>query len=513
VVRRARTGIALLTMFRLCAALDAQQQPGSIRGVVHDKEFDQPIAGVVVQILELQQNGKAVTGVDGNFSFGQVPPGRYTLAIGKEGYTRQVKPDVLVESGRIVDLQFTLAGEFTDLDEVLVQDIANLGAATEKQLLELREKSPALMDSISADLMKRAKASDAAGGLRLVAGATVKDGKSAVIRGLPDRYVSSKLNGVRLPSADDDKRAVELDQFPAPVIDSIQVTKTFTPDQQGDASGGAVDLRLKGVPDEPFYVSFGSQILYNTQVRGRDDFLTYRGGGVNFWGVDNGGRAPQLDHLGQNWAGAVGTERGDAPIANKWALSMGGKQEIGDGWRLGAAGTFYYERNASFTNNGVDDSYWVEHPGAPMTPRILQANGAGFKTSLLDVTQGKQSVKWGGLGLLGLENDKNAITLAYLNTRTAEDSATLAQDTRGKAYFFPGYDPDNPNTPGHTTPDEAPYLRLETLQYTERTTDSLQLAGRHKLDLYGDRPAELDWILADSSAEAFQPDKRQFGEF
>ena len=76
-MRRARTGIAVLTMFRLCAALDAQQQPGSIRGVVHDKEFDQPITGAVVQILELPQTGKAVTGVDGNFSIGQVQPGRY----------------------------------------------------------------------------------------------------------------------------------------------------------------------------------------------------------------------------------------------------------------------------------------------------------------------------------------------------------------------------------------------------------------------------------------------------
>ena len=89
------------------------------------------------------------------------------------------------------------------------------------------------MDSISADLMSRAGASDAASALRLVAGASVQDGKFAVIRGLPDRYISSLLNGVRLPTSDEDKRAVELDQFPSSVIESIRVTKTFTPDQQG----------------------------------------------------------------------------------------------------------------------------------------------------------------------------------------------------------------------------------------------------------------------------------------
>ena len=108
----------------------------------------------------------------------------------------------------------------------------------------------ALMDSISADLMSRAGASDAASALKLVAGASVQNGKSAVIRGLPDRYVSSQMNGVRLPTADEDKRAVELDQFPSAVIESIQVSKTFTPDQQGDASGGAVNVVLKSVPEE-----------------------------------------------------------------------------------------------------------------------------------------------------------------------------------------------------------------------------------------------------------------------
>ena len=71
----------------------------------------------------------------------------------------------------------------------------------------------------------------------LVPGTTIQDGKYAVVRGLPDRYVNSQMNGVRLPSADPDKRAVQLDQFPSEMIESVQVTKTFTPDQQADASG------------------------------------------------------------------------------------------------------------------------------------------------------------------------------------------------------------------------------------------------------------------------------------
>ena len=221
-------------------ALAAAQQAGSIRGVVYDKEFDTPLPAAQVQILETGQ--KTATANVGNYVFGQVAPGRYTLIFSREGYVRQVKADVVVQEGKLTDVDVSLAGEFAELDEFVVQDVLQPGAGSETALLNLRFESSALMDSIGSELMSRAGASDAAAALKLVAGASVQDGKFAVIRGLPDRYVSSQMNGVRLPSADESKRAVELDQFPAAVIESIQVSKTFTPDQQGDASGGAVNL-------------------------------------------------------------------------------------------------------------------------------------------------------------------------------------------------------------------------------------------------------------------------------
>src|SRR5262249_11101180 len=104
----------------------------------------------------------------------------------------------------------------------------------------------------------------------------------------------------------------------------------------------------------------------------------------------------------------------------------------------------------------------------------------------------------------------------WLYTKLAEDQATLAIDTRGKEYFFPGYDPHNAFTPGHAEPNAAPYLRLETLDYTERTTSTVQLHGRHT----GDKDADgnetgpvLDWPAAISEANLSEPDKRQFAEF
>ncbi len=499
-------------------ALPAQQQPGSIRGVVSDQEFAAPLAAATVQVLELDLT---ITANDqGMFLFPQVPPGTYTLVFSKDGYVRQLRSNVIVAAGQLTDVDVALTGDFTDMEEFIVQDLQIGGG--EAGLLALRMESPALIDSISAELMSRAGASDAAGALRLVAGASVQDGKYAVIRGLPDRYVNSQLNGIRLPTADEDKRAVQLDQFPAAVIDSIQVSKTFTPDQQGDASGGAVNVMLKGIPDENIF-RFSLQTTYNTQSTGRRDFLSYDGGGVNTWGKDDGDRDQQLDKLGENWTGAVGVTRDKAPTEYKWSLAAGGKHEFDNGVKIGGFASFFYERDSSFFDNGVNDSYWVTTPGGPMVPETTQGNPSDgdFKTKLFDVTQATDAVQWGGLGAVGVESKNHQLSLNYLYTHIAEDQVTLAEDTRGKAYFFPGYDPRDPTGIGNS-PDElaaAPYIRTETLQYTERTTQTLQLKGKHTLPLddlrLGDwltfTAPEIDWYVAQSSARLYQPDKRQFG--
>ncbi len=498
----------------LTLACQLAAQNGTIRGVVSDADYDVPLAGATVQVVETGSRVQSLA--QGDYSIADLPPGRYTVIFSKDGYVRQLRSDVVVSAGRLTDLDIALAADIAELEEYVVQDVLQFKAGTEAALLQMRFESPSLVDSVGSEFMSRAGASDAADAIRLVAGATVQDGKSAVIRGLPDRYVSSQMNGVRLPSAQEDKRAVELDQFPSVVIQDIRVSKTFTPDQQGDASGGAVDVRLRGVPEDPFYFDWKFQVGHNDQVAGRGDFLTYKGGGLSYWGRGTGRRGIQDGNIGSNWGGAVGVTTGEAPIDYKWSTSIGASHELDSGVRIGGFASFFYERDSSFYKDGIDDSWWVTSPGNPMTPRTSQGTilDEDFKTSLFDITKGSQSVQLGSLVTFGVESEEHNVTLAWLSTRTAEDTATVAEDTRGKEYFFPGYDPADPTTPGHSQPDAAPYLRLETLQYTERTAGTLQLAGQHRsrrssFGLFED--AELGWTISRSTARSNQPDKRQFG--
>jgi len=498
--------------FAMCAssarvqAQGAAGPTGALRGLVLDKEFDAPLPAALVQVVETGQ--QATTNEQGNYLIEGIVPGRYTLVFSKDGYVRQVKGGVVVSAARLTEVDVSLSGDFTDMDEYVVQDVLSLGSGSEAALLELRLAEPSFMDSISADVMSRAGASDAAGALRLVTGATVQDGKYAVIRGLPDRYVSSQLNGVRLPSADEDKRAVELDQFPTAVIQSIEVSKTFTPDQQGDASGGAVDVQLRTIPDEPMF-QVSVQGSANSQVYGEDDFLGYHGGD----------RDVQKNKIGEPWKGAVGVSTEDAPTDYKWSTALGGKMELDNGVKVGGYASLAYERDSAFYDDGIEDSYWVVDPGDKLTPQTIQGSPSDgdFKTQLFDVTQSSTLEQRSMLLSVGAETEDHQVGVTYLRTDTTENTTTLAEDTRGKKYYFPGYDPNDPTGPGNQPDDllSAPYLRTETLDYTQRTTESLQLKGRHTLpeefSIFQFKAPILGWTLARSSADLDQPDKRQFG--
>lgn len=513
------TGSALIAVVVMVPStgLVVKQETGAVRGVVRDKDFDVPLAGVTVTAVETGQ--RATTTEQGNFVMSSVAPGKYTLIFSKEGYLRLVQADVVVRARELTDVDVELSGEFTDMDELVVQDVLTLAPTSEASLLQVRFESAALLDSIGADMMSRAGASDAASALKLVAGTSVQDGKYAVVRGLPDRYVSSQMNGVRLPTADENKRAVELDQFPAAVIESLRVSKTFTPDQQGDASGGAVDVRLRGIP-ESAVLSWKAEVGANSQAYGRDDFLTYHGGGFDFFGKH---RDHHHQPIGQSWSGAVGVTEDDAPFDFKTALAMGDRHRFENGLTFGGFASLFYERDSSH-EKGRDDAWWVTTPGGgPMEPQAFQgsATGGDFKTALFDVTKSSQSVKWGGLGTLGLEGEKNKLSLTYLYTRTAEDTATLAIDTRGKEFFFPGYDVNDPMSPGNLSLDAAPYIRTETLDYQERESGTLQLAGKHELpfgawklgDRFAFKPMKLEWSASRSFADLDEPDKRQFSAY
>lgn len=156
------------------------------------------------------------------------------------------------------------------MDEVLV-----LGQRGEQSSALSRQRSA---ESISAFLIRDSIGQfpdqNVSEAVRRLQGVSVQndqgEGRFVVLRGMDPSLNASALNGVRLPSPEADTRAVALDVVPSELIESIEVQKSLTPEMDGDAIGGTIDIKTTSALDRdgPF-LGLSGQMSYNDL---RDDW-------------------------------------------------------------------------------------------------------------------------------------------------------------------------------------------------------------------------------------------------
>ncbi|MFC0446385.1 TonB-dependent receptor domain-containing protein [Pseudidiomarina halophila] len=174
----------------------------------------------------------------------------------------------------------------TTIEEVVTTGTRLQGSAA--AVVEERKAQAFVADILGAEQISRTGDSDAAAALRRVTGLTLVDGKFIYVRGLGERYSSTQLNGASVPSPDPTRNVIPLDMFPASIIESMSVQKSYSPDMPANFGGGNVDIRTVSIPtDQVFDVSVGTG--WNTNFS--DDGLSYQGGGDDWLGKDDGTRA------------------------------------------------------------------------------------------------------------------------------------------------------------------------------------------------------------------------------
>ena len=112
--------------------------------------------------------------------------------------------------------------------------------STEFRLLKQRQKSKFFEDNISTKLMGKMPVSHAGDTLKRVTSISVVGRKYVYARGLGERYSNTLLNEGEVLNPELTRRVVPMDIFPANLIQSLQVMKTFSPDQPGSFAGGSV---------------------------------------------------------------------------------------------------------------------------------------------------------------------------------------------------------------------------------------------------------------------------------
>ena len=468
---------------------------GRVEGtLVDDKGRPLANAQVFVRGLPIQARSDA----EGRFTLPDVPATELDLTIIHPDFTpTNKKVEVSADETAIVAVEVLAPVGFSQEFIVTIPKLEG-GAVF---VLEERRESSSVADLLGADQIAKSGDSDAASALQRVTGITLVGGRYVYVRGLGERYSTTLLDGSTLPSPDPERRVVPLDLFPASILGSIVVQKTYSPDLPGEFGGGVVNLRTREVPDDfEFKVSVSAGYRDGTTF---DSALGYEGTSTDFLGFGVDGRSPTPEFQAALDAGEIagqtiidpdagftveelqafavgqnndfGLRSQDVPPDFGANLSLGGSFDLG-GRKAGVLVGVTYG-NTWFAQENDFNQYSTN-----TAENGLQRLDRTLGVRLLDLIN---NVNLGGIGVASFEiNENNKVLLTTSLNRISEYSGRLQYgDTRENI------------------------TRLNRLRWVEQQLITAQLRGEHD-KLFGS-DLRADWRYMFSTATRDEPDRRE----
>ncbi|WP_420603843.1 TonB-dependent receptor [Flagellimonas sp.] len=225
--------------------LSAFAQTGNIQGTISDQNGIY-VPGANVIISELSKG--AITDFDGRFTILDVPSGNHTLQISYLGYAT-IEQNVSVENGETTLVSINLDPKNLELDEV---QVSAYGLSGQAKALNTQKTNQNITNVVSTDQIGKFPDANIGDAVKRIPGITMQvdqgEARNVIVRGLAPQLNSVTLNGSRIPSAEGDNRNVQMDLIPSDMIQTIEVNKAVTPDMDGDALGGSVNLITRSSP-------------------------------------------------------------------------------------------------------------------------------------------------------------------------------------------------------------------------------------------------------------------------
>jgi TonB-dependent receptor len=377
---------------------------------------------------------------------------------------------------------------------------------------EERRQQPFVAELLGMDQISRAGDGNAAAALRRVTGLTLVKDKFIYVRGLGERYSSTLLNGAQVPSPDPTRNVVPMDMFPAGIIESMVVQKSYSPELPAAFGGGNINIRTSSIPlDQVFSFSVGTE--YNSLSS--DKGLEYSGGGDDWRGRDDGTRSLSdpfraavaqygsldLVKIAQGLGGVNADNLAKAELINRnlglemnrdldvrekslgpaydASMSWGNRFDIGERVFGVMAGVSY---DQSSENSKDQERYYSITTGSELTPLNRYD----------DILRTEHQVKLSGMLNFGFEWDNN---------NRFETSSIYLQDTKDRIKRKIG---DSIETINEANRENEFYNIL----YEERSMLSNQIRGKHTLDWAGD--LNIDWQYTDAKAERRAPGEVEY---
>ena len=172
---------------------------------------------------------------------------------------------------------------FSQEDSEITEELLVVGTkASIISAIEKQRESNQILSVIDSDALGEFPDTTAAEALRRISGISVEndqgEGRYVTVRGLSGDLNNISVNGATIP-APEGGRKVMLDGLPTELLDSIEVYKSLTPDQDLDSIGGRVEFNTKSALDlDGTYFKLKANTQYNDQTYNNDNpkiSLTY----------------------------------------------------------------------------------------------------------------------------------------------------------------------------------------------------------------------------------------------
>lgn len=465
----------------------AQDAAARVTGVVRDQRNSLTLPGVTVEAPGV--NEVAYTDVDGRYAL-RLPAGEHELKISMDGYQpRLVKVVVNGSSEMAVDVGLSMTN-FSETVTVTAQSI-DADSSTAEAQMQIRRNAPVITDNLGSQEMKQNGDTDAAAAMQRVTGLSVVDNSYVFVRGLGERYSNTTLGGASLPSTEPDKKVVPLDLFPAALIDSVQIAKSYSADKPADFAGGLVQIVPLKIANRPVLdLTYGTKWIGNATGEsvlfsplGNRDWLGFDGGAralpagfptgkvvrQGIYTPDVGYTRDQITAIGRTLENAWSPEQDQGRPGQNWSAAFGN--------RFGKFGVLasvrhsyeegFTEENRKFFRIGEDQEL------EPVTDYDFQI--------------GVQKAQLGAVANMAYQfTPNNRIGLDNFYTHTGRDEGR----------FFEG-----PNTENNFI------YRNARVQFIEEGLISSAVTGDHYLP--GVSNSRLDWRVTAGVATRDEPDLRE----
>lgn len=229
----------------------------TLEGIVSDADNELAIgAEIVLTNTKSGAKYQTVSGLDGSYSIKLKETGNYTVNVEYIGFQPIQETITFSENNfsQVIIKNFILAYDSEMLDTVL---IVSSTKGTDAGARRLERESSNVLNVISAKQIQLSPDITVANVIQRVSGLSIErsssgDPQYAVIRGMDKRYNNTLVNGIKIPSPDNQNRYVPLDIFPAVFLERLDVYKSLTADMEADAIGGTINMAMKDAPVREF---------------------------------------------------------------------------------------------------------------------------------------------------------------------------------------------------------------------------------------------------------------------